>query len=199
MPLVNLIQEQRMTIRQREQQVRMLLLGVLGIGAVSFLTAGYFTFEAVRYNLNSDALVAQKEKLKPLIQDLDSKEHMIAAMAPRVTTLATAQQKTAQWYSILTHLTTNTPEGIWLTEVKCSQPAPDKPTEVSISGLSTTQESVGIFIMRLEASPELENVQLKYTQEKQGQNTRSTQFELSAILVDKDKKEEGPVEEGSKT
>jgi Tfp pilus assembly protein PilN len=198
MPLVNLIQEQRLTIRQREQQVRMLLLGVLGIGAMSFLTAGYFTFEAVRYNLNADGLVAQKEKLKPLMEELDAKEKMIAAMSPRVTTLATAQEKTAQWYAIMNHLTTNTPEGIWLSEIKCSQPLPDKPTEVSISGLSTTQESVGLFIMRLEASPDLENVQLKFTQEKQGPTTKNTQFELSANLVGSGQTTE-PIEEGTKT
>ena len=198
MPLVNLIQEQRLSIRQREQQVRMLLLGVLGIGAMSFLTAGYFTFEAVRYNLNADGLVAQKERLRPLMEELTAKERMIGTMGPRVTTLATAQQKTAQWYSILNHLTTNTPEGIWLSEVKCSQPMPDKPTEVSISGLSTTQEAVGLFIMRLEASPELENVELKFTQEKQGPTTRNTQFELSAMLVGSAKTEE-PIEEGTST
>ncbi len=195
MPLVNLIQEQRLAVKQREQQIRLLLLGVFGIGVLSFMTAGYFTFEAIRLNLAADGLVAQKEKLKPLMDDVDSKKDMIAALNPRVTTLETAQKKTAQWFTILNHLTTNTPDGIWLTEVKAAAPQSDKPTEMSITGLSTSQEAVGVFILRLEACPELENVQLKYTQEKIGPTTKNTQFELSANLAGS-APTEAPIEEG---
>ncbi len=181
MPLVNLIQEQRNAIRQRERQTRMVLMAIVGIGAVSFLTAGYFTFETVKYNLKSGELRAQKERLAPMMTDLDNKNLEIGSLQLRRDTLTGAEKDTARWSSLLTYLGSNTPDGVVLSDFRSDMsPDPGTPTGLTMIGLSIDQQQVGDFILRLESSPEMTGVTLKYTQERVGPSNKSTQFELSA-------------------
>lgn len=183
MPLVNLIQEQRNAIRQKERQTRMILMAIVGIGAVSFLTAGYFTFESVRYNLKIGELRAQRERLAPMMAELDGKELEISGLQMRRDTLKGAESDTIRWSSLLAYLGTNTPDGVVLSDFRSDlQPDPKAPTGLTLIGLSEDQQQVGDFILRLESSPEMANVTLKYTQERVGPTNKSTQFELVAGL-----------------
>lgn len=183
MPLVNLIQEQRNAIRLRERQTRMVLMAIVGIGAVSFLTAGFFTFESVKYSLRIGELRAQKERLAPLMTELDNKHLEIGGLQMRRDTLKGAEADTIRWSSLLAFLGTNTPDGVVLSDFRSDLPGdPKTPTGLTLIGLSEDQQQVGDFILRLESSPEMAGVTLKYTQERVGPSNKSTQFELSAGL-----------------
>lgn len=195
MPLVNLIQEQRNARRARERQTRMVLLAIIGVGVVSFLTAGFFTFEQVRWNLRIAELTALKEKLQPLMDELDAKQLEIGTLELRKNTLTGAQKDSERWSRLLDYLGKQTPDGIMVTDLKSAPPAdPKQPIGLNISGLSIDQTQVGQFMVRLEASNDLENVTLKYTQEKVGPNNKSTQFELNAIISGTGKPEGGATE-----
>ncbi|MCG9894036.1 MAG: PilN domain-containing protein [Fimbriimonadaceae bacterium] len=183
MPLVNLIQEQRSAVRARERQTRTVLLGIFGFAAIAFLTAGYFTFETVKYTLKIRELEALKERLTPMMNDLDAKQSEIAGLQVRKNTLTDAETDTARWADFLSYLGANTPDGVVVSDLKSAAGAdPNAPVTLNVTGLSVDQKRVGDFILRLESSPQVEGVNLKYTQEKVGPNNQSTQFELSGAL-----------------
>lgn len=182
MPLVNLIQEQRQAIRHKQRQTRMVLLSIVGVGVLSFLTAGYFTFETVRYTLRTNDLKATKERLKPLMDQVEQNEQMIGSLQVKMDTLGSAEKSTVRWSGLLTYLAANTPNGVWLSDLRSTQPDAKSPVSLGVGGLSVDQDRVGQFILRLEAAQQVEGVMLKYTQEKVGPNSRSTQFELNAVL-----------------
>lgn len=190
MPLVNLIQEQRNARRARERQTRMVLMAIIGVGAVSFLTAGIFTFEQIKWNLRIGELTAQKTKLQPLMDELETKNLEIGSLEVRRNTLTGAQKDSERWSRLLEYLGSQTPDGVMITDLKSAPPSdPKQPIGLNISGLSVDQTQVGQFMVRLEASDDLEGVTLKYTQEKVGPNNKSTQFEVNAIISGTGKQE----------
>jgi Tfp pilus assembly protein PilN len=193
MPIVNLIQEQRNAVRGRESQTRLVLMAIVAAGAVSFLTAGYFTFESVRFNLEIGRLQALKERLQPMMEELERKNQDIAGLQVRRDTLKNAQNDSVRWSTLLAYLGTNTPDGVFMSDFKSALPTDGQsPVGLNITGLSVDQNRVADFMLRLQSSPELEGVSLKYTQEKVGPNNQSTQFELTAALAGSGRAPEDP-------
>jgi len=183
MPLINLIQEQRMLVKAGERRSHVLLMASVGIGALAFLGAGYFTFEASRLNAAANTLEQLKAKLEPTMKLVDANNAEIGKLKPRLETLEQAQKNTEKWTQILQHLTKNTPSGTWLTAIKAAQQDKTKPLIVTVNGLSGSLEAVGMFQLRLEACEQLENASLKYTQERMGDGGKQIEFEIQAELV----------------
>lgn len=182
MPLINLIAEERLEARIREQRVRTALTASFGLGAVLLLTAGFFAFEAGRHELISMGLERERQRLKPMIEDLEETEGQIAQLEPRVQTLQQATLGTEKWTRILGHLTTNTPEGLWFTSLKCSQPQADKATTVQFQGMSLNQDRVGDLIVRLQTSPDLDAIALNFTSQRAGNQAKAIEFEVGATV-----------------
>ena len=183
MPLINLIKEQRIQAQKREQQVRIALVGTLGVGALCLITTAALLLDGARLTIVAAAMEKQKQEMEPKLAQLDEYETQIQELQPRVTTLETAQTFSGKWGVILDHLTTNMPEGAILTDLKAFQQDPEKPVMVTFSGLSTTQETVGELILRLETCPELQNVTLKYTQPRVTEGGTLLNYELEGQLV----------------
>jgi hypothetical protein len=53
MPTINLIYEQRVLKRQREQRSRMMVMTTLGLAGMMALVSGYFMFESARFTILS--------------------------------------------------------------------------------------------------------------------------------------------------
>ena len=183
MPLINLIQEQRLAAKKSERKNHVLLMTCAGVGALAFLGVGYFMFETSRLNAKADTLEQLKVKLEPTIKQVDFNNTEIGKLKPRLETLLQAQKNTEQWSQILDHLTKNTPSGTWLTSIKASQQDKTKPLVVTVTGLSGSLEAVGMFQIRLEACEQLENASLKYTQERFADNGKQIEFEIQSELV----------------
>jgi Tfp pilus assembly protein PilN len=183
MPFVNLIKEDRLAAAARERQVRMFVLLCVAIGGVSFMGAGYFTFEAARHKSKTAALEKALEEAKPYMKQVEANNAEIAKLEPRIATLTNAQGATMKWSRILEHLRGNMPEGVWLTAVTCQRASQDQAVNVSLKGLSTTQEAVGYLILRVEKSQDLESPQLVFTQERQTEKGRALEFEVKGILA----------------
>lgn len=183
MPFINLIQEQRLAAKKRDSQTRMMVVSTIGVGALAFLAAGFFTYEAHRVQGEVRRLEDQKERLAPVIAQLEKNEDEIKVLEPRLVTLQGAQENTKRWSRIMDYLTVNTPEGIWLTNITCTNNDKSKPIQVNVQGQSQTQESVGAFILRLEAGEDLKNVRLKFTQERNDAKGKALQFEVNCDLV----------------
>ena len=72
---------------------------------------------------------------------------------------------------------------------------PSKPIVASFEGLATSQSPVSEFLFRLENSTDLDNVTLKFTQEKELGAVKQTQFQIDADVLNT--AESRPVEQKS--
>lgn len=195
MPLINLIQEQRALARKTEAKARLLFFGFVGVGAVSFVSFGYFLFQTDSLMREEASLLAQTQKMQPIITKIEADERAFSLMQPRLRTLEDAIRSTDKWTGILNHLLVQTPQNTWLTGIRTTGADPTKPISVSFLGLSAKQQLVGEFIMRLQNCSNLENVSLKYTQEKIVDRGTGIEFEISADVYGT--VEEKPKEEKS--
>lgn len=183
MPSVNLIKEDRLAVAVRERQVRLLLVACAVIGASSFLGAALLAFKTQELNAASKQLVATQAKLEPYISQVDANEASISLMQPKIQTLSEAVERTEQWTRILDHLKGNMPKGVWLTNVMSMRQVKTEPITLTFKGFSTTQEAVGLLILRLELSEDLDGAQLKFTQERRTEEGKALEFEVVAELV----------------
>ncbi len=197
MPLINLIREDRSQAQDREKKTRIALGATAVLGGLTFMVGFYFMIEATKLNLYSSDLQNQKKKIEPLVKELKDDQNKVADFKPRLATLEQAEGNTLKWNRVLDHLSKNMPTGMWLTSFKAIQGDKTKPLIITMNGLSLSQEKVGELILRMGSSADLENVQLKFTSERQSDpnGPKTTEFEISAELVGskpeepKDKKE----------
>jgi Tfp pilus assembly protein PilN len=198
MPLINLIEEQRLAVRKAERAARLAFFGFVGSTMLGVVAIGFLVFQSERLKSQESELRAQIVRVKPILAQIEANKADIAAMNPRLETLEGAQQITDRWARILAHLTVQTPDSTWLTSLRSTAADPAKPIEVSLAGLSTHQEPVGEFILRLQGCEDLDTVTLKYTQEKVEQSGKAVEFEIGAGIAGtlEEVKREG--EEGGK-
>jgi len=183
MPLINLIQEQRLAAKRDETRARSYFFGFVGIGILS--VGGYLTLLLQTELLQGQEMKmrAEIQKVKPLLAQKDANDKQFQELSPRVKTLEDAQLITARWDRLLTHLSKQTPAHTWVTGMRCTASDPEKPITVSFVGVGTSQVPVGEFILRLQNSTDLENVQLKYTQDKIINLEHAVEFEIDADIA----------------
>jgi Tfp pilus assembly protein PilN len=182
MPFVNLIKEDRLAAAAKDRQVRMFVLLCIAIGGVSFMGAGFFTFEAAKYNAKIEAYEQALEEAKPYMGQVARNNTEIGKLEPRIATLTNAQEATLQWSRIMEHFKSNMPDGVWLTAVMCQRQSPGEPVIVSIKGVSTTQEAVSYLILRIQTSDDIENPSLVFTQERRMEKGVALEFEVKGTL-----------------
>jgi Tfp pilus assembly protein PilN len=128
-------------------------------------------------------LISKAEKLAPLVKRISTDEEQYAELKPRLDTLQNAQVVTGRWSRILDHLTRQTPDQTWLSSIRCTASDDTKPVAVTFEGMSNQQLLIGDFIERLQACPDLTNVNLKYTMEKAVANSRAIDFEIDSEIT----------------
>ncbi len=185
MPLVNLIQEQRLATARGERKTRVLFFSFVGSVVASVFAVGAISFQTDRLHSEEARLLALAARLKPLKGQIARAEAERARLAPRLKTLEDAQAATNRWSNILQHLATNTPSQTWLTNIRSKvESDPTKPIELSLIGMSAAQQPVGEFMLRTQNSRDLEAVNLRYTQEKvTASGASAIEFEVAAAIV----------------
>jgi Tfp pilus assembly protein PilN len=183
MPLINLIQEQRLAARKNEQRARAFFLTF----AVTFVAAGgaYGLVYIQDENLKSEEakLRNQLRTNEPLIAEIEKNDAESAKLTPRLKTLEDAQLISERWNKIMRHVATQSPPNMWLTAMRATASDPTKPISLSLVGVGPFQEPIGEFMLRLQNCADLEAVTLKYTQEKILATGRGIEFEISADIV----------------
>lgn len=183
MPLINLIHEQRVAVRQRERRARTFFFTFVGVTVISVGAFGMLYLETE--SLRGDVASASRKltRLQPVLNAIDEHEQEMRSMAPRLATLQDAQDATQRWSRILAFLTRNMPQGTWLTNVRCQQANPTEAVSVTFTGLSSSQDAVANLMLRLRQNKDLEKVELKYTQEDtSSQQSAAIKFEVTATL-----------------
>lgn len=183
MPYINLIQEQRLAAQANERKARSFFFAFIGTLVVSACTYGYLTMEGVFIGRQAAAVEAENKKNEPLVKQIEENGKLLAELTPKLKTLEDAKIVTDRWNRIMNHLSVQTPADAWLTGIKCATTDPTKPIQISFSGVSMAQSPVGEFILRLQNLKDLDNVNLRFTNEKLISETKAIEFQVDADLV----------------
>ena len=182
MPFVNLIHEQRVAAERADRKSKLYFLAFVAVMISSVGGAAAIQFASKGVHDEEASLQAQIERAKPLIAQTQANQLEKGKLTPRLSTLQSAQGDTQRWNRVLDYLTTQTPPQAWLTNIRCVQADPKKAVTVTFSGVALSQVPVGEYILRLQNSADLANVNLSYTQEKLIQQTKTTEFQVTAEL-----------------
>lgn len=184
MPLINLIQEQRLAEKRGESKSRIFFMSFVASAVVGLGAVGFLVFKTEQAQGEKSQLEANAQKLKPLLTKIEETKAEYASVGPRVETLQAARGLTDKWNRVLEHLTVQTPDKVWLTSIRGQGQDPKSPITISLGGLADAQERIGEFQLRLQGSPDLESVNFKFSQEKPVANTHILEFAIDAALKD---------------
>lgn len=183
MPHINLIHEQRASIRRREAQARAGLLVFACSVGLTAIGSGFLLLQQQAARGEEDRLRAELRRLEPIAKQIEANGVEAGRLAPRVKTLEDARLATDRWRRILEHLAVNTPRETWLTYLRSTADDPTKPVEVKVSGMGMAQAPIGELLLRTQNCPDLENVTLGYTEERVTSNVKAIQFEFGANVT----------------
>ncbi len=183
MPFINLIEEQRQTVKRAEKRASFAFVafvassGAMAVGFVSLLILSEGVDGSIRQARDA------AKKLEPMRNEIKANHATLAELSPRLQTLEDAQATTQRWTRILDHLSVQTPGQMYLTGLRAASSDPTKPIQASFQGLSANLEPVGEFILRLQNSEDLEAVNLKFAQEKVVDKGKGIEFEVAADIA----------------
>jgi Tfp pilus assembly protein PilN len=183
MPFINLIQEHVLAGKRERKRAQMALTCFVVATCLAVGANGYCLYQGESLESQIAVLKQENEKHKGMLAQIEQNRLELLDLAPRLKTLSNAQVMTQRWSTILDHLSKQTPPGAWLTSVRSQGSDPSKPLQTSFQGLSSRQELVGEFILRLQACKELENVNLKFTAEKIVNTGKGIEFDVSAEVA----------------
>ncbi|HWD41828.1 MAG TPA: PilN domain-containing protein [Fimbriimonas sp.] len=183
MPIINLIQEQRLAAQKREQRARIAFTTFVGVLAAGVLGYGYLFYEKQALSTKAASLNQTIQKMAPIVAQINDCKKQQSLLDPRFQTLEDAAKTSGRWTHILTHLETQTPAGTWLTGMQCQAVQQDKPVSIVLTGTSKAQEPISEFILRVQNEPNLENVNLHFTQEKRSMTGKAIDFEIGADVA----------------
>jgi Tfp pilus assembly protein PilN len=183
MPFINLIHEQRVAARREERKSKTLFLAFVGVMVASVGGFVVGSFESSKLSDEEASLQAQIQRAEPLIRRTEQNDRLKAELAPRVKTLEDAHAASQRWARVLDYFTTQTPPDTYLTSIRCTAGDAQKPVSLALSGIATRQEPVGELILRLQNCEDLENVGLKFTQEKLIDMAKATEFMVEGDLA----------------
>lgn len=195
MPNINLILEQRQAVKRDERKARAFFLCFAASAVVSLIGVGALLFMTEQVKGEEAQLKANAQKIQPVVEELASVKGEYFKLMPRVQTLQDARTMTDRWSHVLDHLMSATPSQAWLTSVRSVVADPKQPIQITFSGLAVKQEVIGDFMLALQQSPDLENVNLSYTQEKPVAAGSQLEFQFQGSLKGTEMEKASIVEE----
>lgn len=183
MPNINLIHEQRSAIRRRIRNARIGLYIAAGSFGLATVGCALLLVQSALSKSEEERLQAELKRLKPLSKEIEVCNAETSRLAPRVKTLGDARKSTDRWQRILTHFTSNTPSNTWFTNVRALCDDITKPVSVTVNGMGIAQAPIGELLLRTQNCPDLENINLHYTEERTTQDRKAIQFEFVADVT----------------
>lgn len=183
MPLINLIQEELQQRRRLQARARLLFHGfvasvLLGIGlnGLLFLRSESVSDEKKR-------LEAEIKRLEPLEKSIKDNEKQLAVIEPKSDQLVKARESTDRWLNVVDRLARSMPGDAWLTQVRSSQTDTKKPATIRVTGMASSQASVGLIMQNLIAFEGFDKVELRSTQEREFEGRRGIEFEFNVEVA----------------
>lgn len=193
MPSINMIAPRRAEKRRAERDMRRLAMVILAELVFAVCLGGYVCTKlwATRCQISDNQ--AQITKLQPQVREIERYESDTAQLTPKLGLLNQAKIRTMRWYNTLDKLTQSMPAQTYLTRLSTGKGSPtDTTVTVSLTGVSSAQANVGEAMIRLQSVPDLQSVELHYTQKACVNTSPAVEFEIGAgMKPDKAKKEGG--------
>jgi Tfp pilus assembly protein PilN len=183
MPSVNMIAPRRADKRRRERDMRRLVVVIIvelifAVGLGGWVGARMLTTSNRIADLNTEIA-----KLKPIVKQIEEYDKAKARLDPKLNLLNQAKDCTMRWYGVLDRLTQSMPDSTYLTRLNTSTEGKDESVvNVSLNGVSVSQERIGETMMRLHSIPEFDTVNLHYTQNTAISGASAVEFEFGALL-----------------
>lgn len=183
MPSVNMIAPRRADKRRRERDMRRLVVVIiveliLAVGVGGWVGTRILTTSNRIADLNTEIA-----KLKPIVKQIEDYDKAKARLDPKLDLLNQAKECTLRWYGILDRLTQSMPDSTYLTRLNTTAQGKDESVvNVSLNGISTSQERIGETMMRLHTIPEFQTVSLHFTQNTAVWGASAVEFEIGALL-----------------
>lgn len=200
MPLINMIAERReqqaQLVRRRKQLLTVLLVEVSVLASLfSFLGVGTMTLQA-----RLERAQREIQRLQPTLDTIAKIERGTQTLMPKLRTLTEAQEHTRRWYVTINGIARSLPGDVWLTGISTTQVQDSEKkrqtTVITLTGSTLTQQQVGEMMLRLNAIPTFEKVELHFTQQRSYNDLETVDFEVAA-RVQTPGGEEGNNEAGS--
>lgn len=163
MPVLNLIYEQRLRVRQEERKTRAFFLSFVGSAGVSALAFLVLQVDLSNTRTAQDTVQKRIDKMKPMLKQIEQNKKDYDELSPFVKALGEARDNTNRWSRFLTHLSKQSPNGLYLTAMRSAQSESTKPVTVSIMGNSKDNQSVGEFLLRIANSFDVEQARFQNT------------------------------------
>lgn len=163
MPVLNLIHEKRQAIRRDEKKAKMFFIAFAAISSVS--TLAFMGLQLDVANTRGAQVAVQKkiDRTKPLQKQIEQNKKDFDDLSPFVKALSEARDNSNRWSRFLTHLSKQTPNNLYLTQMRSNQTDPTKPVTISIMGNAKDNEAVGEFLLRIANSFDVEQARFQNT------------------------------------
>ncbi|MDO8684939.1 MAG: PilN domain-containing protein [Armatimonadota bacterium] len=195
MPSINMIAIRRSEKKRFEANMRRLLVIILAEVVAGIILGGWFTVSMCNTRARIADLDIQLQKLRPTVRKIEDYEAATAKLRPKLELLEDAKTRTLRWRNMLAELSEVLPSDTWLTRldtvVASGSDTTSGATMVSLNGLSASQNQIGETMLRLNAYPDFERVDLHYTQSAAVGERQAIEFEIAAALTQDNKAKEG--------
>ncbi len=200
MPYINLIAEQRKQKRDRERKARSWFFAFLGVSVLGLGTVGFLTLKAESASAEARSLQTKLDELRPHKEQIEGNEKVLMSLKPRLETLSKARLDTERWWRILDHASLVIPPETFFTRVKATAGNDlTKPVELAWTGMSVDQNLIGELMLRLQRSPDLAEVALKYTDQKRTPQGTGLEFQIVCFVPGTEESTRAPKKEDTKS
>lgn len=200
MPYINLIAEQRKAKSERERKARAWFFAFVGVSLSGLMAIGYLVLRSEAASADIRELQAKLDELRPFQEQIAQSEAILAELKPRLDTLTKARTDTERWWRILDYASLVTPPDTWFTRLKATQGNDvTKPVQIDWTGVSVDQNLIGELMLRLQKTPDLAEVALKYTEQKRMAQGTGLEFTISALVPGTEESTRPAKKEGEKS
>lgn len=200
MPSINMIAARRAEKLKLEKNVRVMFLVVVGELAVTLALLSFMTAQVYGANRSISDFDQKLKKIQPTVEKIKYYNSEITNLQPRLSLLADTREQTLTWYNIMQELGHSMPERTWLNGISATQASASQSTDaegkeisgakLSLRGVSANQRLVGETMLKLNRFPEIDKVDLNFTQKGGDATLETVEFDMAATLKS-DKPEEG--------
>lgn len=184
MPSINMIAPRRAEKLRLQRDTKRLAIVILAELVFVVCLGGWMFTKMWSSQVRLAELNQQLTKLQPVVKQIEDYQSSTKMLAPKLDLLGRAKNQTMSWYNTLDRLTQSLPQATYLTRIATteSQAGKDEKTIVTLGGISSEQAKVGEVMMRLQAIPDFEDVNLSYTRENNEKNNSGIEFEIGASI-----------------
>lgn len=194
MPSINMIAARRAEKAKLEEHVRIMFIVLVGEFAIMLALLSFMSARIYGTGRTADELDQKLKSVQPTVEKIRYYNGEITKLGPKLDLLADSREDTLLWRNILQRLGHDMPAKTWLGSVSSvSAVANSSPggavdssksggPQLLLRGVSANQALVGETMLRLNQFPEIDRVDLNFTQKGSSNTIDTVEFDIAATL-----------------